>query len=99
MSDPGRRSPNCRLLASGAGALLQILIEPREHPPDDVAPVPGLADVVALVRVDHEPRGNALGAQRVPEFKRLRRGTLAVAVADQDERGRFHLLDEVNGRA
>ena len=59
----------------------------------------GFDEPMALVGIHHQLGRNAQVAQRVPELERLRRGTLAVAIADHHQRGRLDVLDEVDGRA
>ena len=78
--------------------LLEMRVEPRQGAGNDVALVLGIGEEVAFALVDHELRFHAERLEGVPEFVRLRGRNLAVAVADQDQRGRFHFLDEIDGR-
>ena len=64
-------------------ALSQMAVEPPHQPPRDVALVFLLRDAVAFVGIDDELRFDAEGFERVPELEGLRRGTFAVALADQ----------------
>ncbi len=72
-------------------------IEPGDGAAGAVALVGGLGEVVAFVLVDDELGFDAESFQGVPEFVGLRGGAFAVAVADDDKRGRFHVLDESDG--
>jgi hypothetical protein len=74
-------------------------VEPSQGAGDDVALVLGVGEEVAFVFVDHELRFDAEGLEGVPEFIALRSGNLAIAVADQNERGRFDFFNEIDGRA
>ncbi len=60
--EAGRKSSRCRATRR------HVLIEPRRHPPHDVAPMLGLPDGVAFHWIDHEFGLHVHRAQRVPEF-------------------------------
>src|ERR1700736_4491248 len=79
--------------------LLEVGVEPREGAGDDVALVFGIGEEVAFALVDYELRFDAEGLERMPEFVGLRGGDFAIAVADQNQRGRFYPFDESDGRA
>src|SRR5690242_5379312 len=89
-------SPNngCHRLLSG-----QVLVEPRHRAPQNIQLVLRAADEVSLARIHHILRRHAKVLQRVPEFARLRRRALAIALAHQHQGGRLHVLDERHGRA
>ena len=74
-------------------------VEPGEGAFDDVAAVFGAREHVAFVFVDDELGFDAERFEGVPEFVGLRGGDFAVAIADENERGRFGVLDEIDGRA
>ena len=76
---------------------MEMRIEPSDGTAGAVALVGGLGEVVAFVFVDDELGFDAESFERVPEFVGLRRGAFAVAVADDDERGRFDFFDESDG--
>src|SRR4029077_4685328 len=77
----------------------KMRVKPRDGAADAVPLVLGLHEHVAFVLVDHELGFDAESFQRVPEFVGLRCGTFAVAVANYDQGGRFHVFDESDGRA
>ena len=54
---------------------------------------------MALIGIDDQFRGDVKIAQCVPELEGLRRGTFAVAVANDGERGGGDVPDEVDGGA
>ena len=62
--------------------LTEMGVEPREGALDDVALVLGVGEKVAFVLVDDELGFDPEGLEGVPEFVGLRRGALAVAIAD-----------------
>jgi hypothetical protein len=64
-----------------------------------VEPVSGIHKAMPLVGINNELCGNIFVPQRMPEFEGLGRRALTIAVADHDQRGRVHTLDEVDGRA
>jgi len=76
-----------------------VRVKPGDSAADAVALVLGFDEVMALVFVNDELRFDAERFQRVPKFVGLRRGALAVAVADDDKRGRLDLFNEGDGRA
>ena len=82
-----------------SGDLLQMRIKPSRNPFDHVALVLRAREHVAFVFVDNELCLHAQSLERVPEFERLRRRTLAVTIAHQNQGRRLGLLDESNGRA
>ena len=59
----------------------------------------GVGEHVAFVFVDYELGFDAERFEGVPEFVGLRGGDFAVAVADEDQRGRFDFFDESDGGA
>ena len=61
--------PSCSLRDPGS---IKVLIEPRRHAPDDVAPVLRVLDQVAFIGIDGQLGGNAERLGRVPELERLR---------------------------
>jgi hypothetical protein len=69
-------------------------IEPGDSAADTIPLVVGFHEVVAFVFVDDELGFNAQRFEGVPEFVGLGGGAFAVTVADDDERGRFHVFDE-----
>src|SRR5580700_495472 len=77
----------------------QMRFEPGQGAFDYVAAVFGAGEHVAFVFVDYELGFDAEGFEGVPEFVGLRGGDFAIAVADEDERGRFDFLDEIDRRA
>src|SRR5215471_10171899 len=77
---------------------LQVLVEPADDTPLDVADVLALRDAVPFVLVDDELRRHAQRPQRVPELVALRRRDLGIPVAVQDERRRLRFLDEGDRR-
>ncbi len=72
-------------------------VEPGDGAAGAVPLVGRLGEVVAFVFVDDELGFDAESFERVPELVGLRGGAFAVAVADDDKRGRFHVLDESDG--
>jgi len=78
---------------------VQVGVEPGQGADDDVALVLGIGEEVAFVLINHELGLDAERLERVPEFVGLRGGNFAIAIADQNQRGRFHFLDEIDGRA
>ena len=73
-------------------------VKPVDGALDHVAPVgSGRDEAVAFIRVDDQLGIDALGLERVPELEGLRSRALAIAVADDDQRGRLDLLDVVDG--
>ena len=54
---------------------------------------------MAFVFEDHQLCFNTKRFQGVPEFVGLRRGTFAVAVANDDQGGSLHVLDKIDRRA
>ncbi len=79
--------------------LLHVFGEPFHFSGVAVGEVGGVCETVAFVGVDDELGLYALGAEGVPHFKALWGGTLAVAVAHDDECGCFGLLDVGDGGA
>src|ERR1041384_2062681 len=86
-------------IADTAARSAQVLVEPRRGALDHVALVRRVAHQVALAGVDHELGRHAERLERVPQLVGLRRRTLAVALADHDQRRRGHSLDERDRRA
>src|SRR5882724_2464801 len=101
MASPARRARCVLLRRAPPGLSLKMSTKMRIEPGDGaagaVALVGGLRKVVAFAFVDDEPGFDAESFQGVPEFVGLRGGAFAVAVADDDERGRFDFLDESDG--
>src|ERR1700761_5607645 len=81
-------------LGAGSG---HVFGEPLNHALVAVAYVFRVTEAMASVGVDDELRLHAEVAERVPHLEALRSGALAVAVADDDEHGCLHLLDEGDG--
>ena len=75
----------------------KMRIEPGDGAAGAVALVGGLGKVVAFVFVDDELGFDAESFQSVPEFVGLWGGAFAIAVTDDDERGRFYVLDKDDG--
>ena len=71
-----------------------MAVEPGNGAADAVALVVGFHEVVAFVFVDDELGLDAQRFEGVPEFVGLGGGAFAVTVADDDQRGRFHVFDE-----
>src|ERR1700677_778048 len=59
----------------------------------------GIAKSVSLVRVYHQLRLYAFGAQRMPELEALRSRAFAVAITDHNEGRRLDFLDVFDRRA
>src|SRR5216684_6665239 len=78
--------------------LLEMRVEPSQGAGDDVALVLGIGEEVAFALVDYELGFDAEGLECVPEFVGLRGGDFAIAVPDQDKRGSFGFLDEIDRR-
>jgi hypothetical protein len=74
-------------------------VKPGDGAACAVALVLRLHEHVAFVFVEDELGFNAESFEAVPEFVGLRRGAFAVAVADDHQGWRFHVLDEGDGRA
>src|SRR2546428_6310307 len=79
--------------------LQQVRVKPGDSAANAVALVLGFGEVMALVFVNDQLRFNSERFERVPEFVGLRRGTLAIAVANDDKCGRLGFFDEGDGRA
>src|SRR5713226_6791129 len=101
MSSASRRAAidKSRSLNGPAADSTEMEVEPGDGAADTVALVSGADEHVAFVFVDDQLGFDAESFEGVPEFVGLRRGAFAVAVADDDERGRFHVLDEGDGGA
>src|SRR6267154_6918497 len=95
----GRRSVTLSFLYERKGALVKVRVEPLDHPHDAVPVVLGFGKVMAFVFVDHQFSFDAERSKGVPKFVRLRRRTLAVAIANQNESGSFCFFYEGNRRA
>src|SRR6185295_182759 len=64
-------------------------VEPGDLPLGGVEDVGRVAELVPLVRVDHELGGDAERLQALPELEALRSRTLAVALAHHHQRWRL----------
>src|ERR1700720_1333994 len=73
-------------------------VEPGQGACDDVALVLGIGEEVAFAFVDYELGFDAEGLEGVPELIGLWGWDFAIAVADQDQRGRLGFLDEIDRR-
>src|SRR6185369_8244298 len=69
-------------------------VEPGLRARGAIAVVCRIGEDVALVLVDHQRGLYAKRFEGVPKFVGLRRGALAVGVANEDERWRFYFFDE-----
>src|SRR5438270_9982874 len=76
-----------------------MLVEPRQSAAQHIRAVLGLVKCMALAGIDNQFRANAKGLQSMPELERLRRWTLRIPLAHDDQRRRLHLLDKCNRRA
>src|SRR6185437_1243493 len=76
-----------------------MCIEPRHGPLYDIAAMRRIRKTVAFMRIDNELGRYTECDECMPEFVRLRRRAFAVAIADDDERGRLDILDKSNGSA
>src|ERR1700734_1748790 len=89
-TDPGR--PHGRLAA-------EVLAKPAQRALENITRILRLVERMPLARVYHQRRRNPHGAQRMPVLERLRCRTLAVVLADHDQRRGLVILDEIDGRA
>src|SRR5262249_30240978 len=81
-----------------AGPLLQVFFEPGDSLIQSIGLALWLDKEMAFGRVNDQLRGHAQGPERVPEFVGLRRWTFRIALANDDQRRRLHVLNETNGR-
>src|SRR6185295_10648808 len=84
-TDSSRRGPGTvRTIRRKEGRveLTQVSLEPIHSTFHEIPLVIRTAEHVSFARVDHELGRRALSFQRMPEFVRLRSGTLAVTFAD-----------------
>src|SRR5713226_1258043 len=74
-------------------------VEPCDDATYVVAPVFGFGESVAFVGIDNQLGLDTQRLERVPEIVGLRGGNLFIPLALKNQRGRAHVLDEVDGRA
>src|SRR5664279_2096750 len=89
-------SPGAAFVIAASRLLRHVLFEPVESPLHDIAPVLRRSEAVSLIGIYHQLGRDVLGLERMPELKRLRRGTLPVAIANHDQRRRLDLADEID---
>src|SRR5947209_876738 len=93
------RPPSEKKSTTAPEPLTKIPIEPGHGTVEHVMPVLLVGEHMAFAGVDDQLCCDAQRPQRVPELVRLRGGALRVALANDDERRSFDVLDELYRRA
>src|SRR5580704_3090825 len=89
---------HCSCTGPGGTTLLShVRLKPVDGAAHQVPGVLGIVEAVTFTRVDDELSFHAERFERVPEFVALRRRTLAVPLADYNERWGLYVLDEGDG--